>query len=348
MSYRNRLSIWMCVLFVCCWLKTTNGQDPASSKSPSLENTFLGSPEAFSQLRDSLTELNHMIKTGKISEELPGDQFQRFLDRIEFGKRRLEAIVNSEMSLHERYCIRRRELMTLRMDQLSAMRETVNARVEKNAKSGGQVVLPRSALERMAEKIGEAQIDHRLRELESGALVEALTQAAKEQQRSPLRDSRIRMAEQKHELVMKRWARAKELHKQAVISKDEVDELQLSVLEAETGLREILEGAEMNDTLNRRIADAAIAQVVSARMQKLLAEEAVRINESLDRSSDLEEVRSESEFINMQIRQLKTRLAELDVEDESVSKNVERVAMLVKQAEKMLSNVDGLKKSDVK
>lgn len=331
-----RLCVWLVI--VCITPKLAVSQVSQNPVVDTWESAVLGPPEEFVQLRDTLTELEYMVETDQIA--LSSQRFAQLIERVEFGQRRLAAAVDTESRLNKERNDSQRRMAEERMAELIS---ELKINESDSAKLSLQIKLPKSALEQMSRKIGEAIIANRLRELESTALLEALKTQAKTQQRSPLHDSKMMLAERKFALATKRLAQARELSERNLVSKQEVDELELSELEAETNLNQVKNGSGFPDSISQKITDASTNQIVSARMQKLLTNESTLLNEQLGKASAIARVNSDIEQLRNQIWELRTELSRFNHRSRLEDKNLLRARMLLSQVDRTLKKVRSLK-----
>lgn len=191
------------------------------------------------------------------------------------------------------------------------------ARIEQHAAEHGDVPLSPGALQAMAERLAEAQIDHRLRELEATALREALQKRLAEEKASTssVRERRLGLL---NELVKQRKLQrdaAAELHRAG--RPDTVTRMH----EAEFLLQEVMlkleeersdEGESVIE-LNRQIADAAVQAEVSGRLQQLLVEEASRINQLLTSGSKHEALSATKSALTAEVAELRAQIRHLEL-----------------------------------
>ena len=250
MSFQVRIRLCTYLAIVGCTSHFATSQDKPAPVT--WDSAILGTPEDFVQLRDSLTDLNYMMDTARIDPS--SDQFERTVARIEVAQRRLAGAMETESILQARTNERQRMVIEQTIARLTANLANLEKATEDYNR---EIVLPKLALQQMSQKLGEAIIENRLRELESRALIDALNTQAKEQQRTPLHDSKVRLAERKYALAQKRLAQARELSDRNLVARLEVDELELSELEAQATLSEVSSGSDIQESISRRIADAA-------------------------------------------------------------------------------------------
>ena len=241
---------------------------------------------------------------------------------------------DTEKQVHETHIRLLEEQLHMQIAELDARRRELDA-VSRNIKeTETHIVMSPEALKLMAQRIGEAQIESRLRELESKAIIEALTASLKDVKRSAKEQMEIDLAEQLLQTQRAQLERVSALAERQMVSAAEVAEAKMNVQMAESRLRAGIAEPDGRTKLNAKISEAATQRAVSIAMQKLLIAEAQKINELLKKSAASEEVRTESALVRDQMNRLKQQLMEVEIQAALQSKELTRMNLLLREVDK--------------
>lgn len=341
MPYRIHIKTCVCLIAICCSLKTANGQG-----LDQLKEVILGPAQDLDRVPESLTALEYMIDGSEVN--LKSGAFLTLLRQTKFGVRRLSEMIESKTIVDELFIQRQQIAINRIIAQLTDRREALKQVMMDRIKNDNRLVVSESALQHMVEKVGEAQIQHRLRELESQALIEALKETASKHQNTPLYHAQVERCERLLEISRKRVAASQKLSDTNKDSHNGLEKAKLAELDAEAILINVRSGLEFKDSINKKITDAAIAQTVSARMQKLLAEESLRINGLFHQSLELAEIRSEIDLLNEQIHRRQNDLFELETQSNIENREVVEGRITLKRAKEVFARVDSLLEDESK
>lgn len=246
----------------------------------------------------------------------------------------LQERVDTELQVQQVHAQEVERQLQMRIAELAARRKELEAVSRDIRESEDEIVMSPEALKLMAQRIGEAQIENRLRELESKALIEALTTMMKDYARPPAEQAEIEL--QKNIVTAKRTAfdRVVKLFEKGYISDPEREAAAVELQQAEQTLRNLQNNSPRKTELDSRVADAATQRAVSIAMQKLLVAEARRINELLKKSTASQEVQSEAALVRDQMNQLKQQLMQVEIQSTMQSKELTRLNLLLRQADK--------------
>lgn len=255
--------------------------------------------------------------------------------RMQLLQIHLEDRLKAERRVQEVHARLLEQQLRERIAELDARRDLLEAQSEDIRATESEIVMSPDALKLMAQRIGEAQIENRLRELEAKALIEAMSATLKSVKRTPAEETEILVAKQLLETHRAQLQRVNQLAKKNVVAASEVSEAEVQVLMAEAALQQRLSQSNGQAQINAKIAEAATQRAVSIAMQKLLVSEAKRINELLKKSADSQAVESEAALVAQTVNTLKQQLMEVGIHAALQSKELTRLNLLLDQAKKL-------------
>ena len=220
------------------------------------------------------------------------------------------------------------------------------ARSQNILKQESQIVMSSAALRIMALKIGETQIEHRLRELEAEATIEALKNSSPPKI-SDVVASRIAVAERVLEMERTQLQRLKALAKSNIAGQEEVAGREVRVMEAEAVLLELQYELKAPDDRHQRLSEAATQKMISVKMQQLLLAEAKEINGLLQNAASAELYEAEAVFFREQMQDLRRQLLQLRSQSDATAPSAMKAIFLLELVKKMKLTKQPVRKDSV-
>ncbi len=179
-----------------------------------------------------------------------------------------------------------------------------------------------AAVQAMARRMAEAQVENRLRMLEAEALVETL-KMSRQKANKVNKDSQVKeeLAIRKAQLLLEQRRKELEYLRQAMSAETKAPDrrqLEMEMLEAEAGIREAelmmqeaglrLDG--VNREIDERISEAAIQVSVSRIVTEAIEEEMAKLKELLAAGSDIDRLNAEKATLEERVLNLKLKASE--------------------------------------